>query len=79
MIVLSEVRDSGGLGKGPYSPELLGASVAVKPVDTTEPSVRKRTKTNDVEDTRVKGLVSSEPTGGKLQNKFGVAALGAQR
>ena len=77
VIVLAAVRDSGGLGNGPYSPKVLGASVAVKPELTIEPSDRNRTKTIDVEDVRVNG--TSEPSGGNLKDEVGVQGLSAPR
>jgi hypothetical protein len=61
-----------GLGKGPKGPKLLATREAVKPWDTTDMSVRKRIKTEDVEDVIVMG--TSEPSGGKLQNKLDDAA-----
>jgi len=43
-----------GLGKGPKSPVSLADSVAVKPLLVTEVSVRKRTRTEAVEEARAK-------------------------
>ena len=63
----------GKMGKGPFSPELLRASDALNPWDTTELSVRKRTSTIDVEEVMAKG--TSLPPGGNLQNMIGVAGM----
>jgi hypothetical protein len=51
---------------------LLAAREAVKPWDPIDTSVRKRIKTEDVEDVIVMG--TSEPSGGKLQKKIDDAA-----
>jgi hypothetical protein len=69
VMVLSGVRGV-GFGKGPKEPELLTANDALKPWDRIDASVRKRIKTEDVEDVMVKG--TSEPSGGNLRNKVGV-------
>jgi hypothetical protein len=53
--------------------QLLRTSDAVNPWDTTEPSVRKRTSTMDVEEVMAKG--TSLPSGGNLQNMIGVAGM----